>query len=299
MSLHEKLRLYLADKHATFSPEGISWSDADGAHLLLAIEGPLSAAHIIDGHVRAMVLGAKLHLVHEGPANPVAQRTAARFQAELLDAAAFPEPTPTSVDDRMPWVAPTSPTRPAAPEASPDGFVAAPAVLERDAMPWDSPFDRAPPAPAPPPSLSRAEPELVIAASEPAPEVAHAEDAMPWGGEPSPLPEIVPAEVDPLEMLAVPWIHELESGVEALPAGRATRIGAGFRPTQAPTWGLPWPRPVVPTDGLSIADPKIWRTPERLTAMREDLDRAGAPSFGAAKPEGSAWLKRVSEYGPL
>jgi hypothetical protein len=152
------------------------------------------------------------------------------------------------------------------------------------------------------------------ALEEPAPGVVHGEPDTPLPWDPTyEAPEVEPARVEPMELLALPWIGEMESA-EELPAGRETRHAAG-RPTMAPQamqdaealrrarlspdWGLPWPRPVVPADGLAKADPRIWNAPERIMAIRDDLDRAGVPSFGAVKPEGSAWLKRLSEFpGP-
>ncbi|HET6405422.1 MAG TPA: hypothetical protein VFH78_12315, partial [Candidatus Thermoplasmatota archaeon] len=157
-------------------------------------------------------------------------------------------------------------------------------------MPWDA-------APAEPAAVAApaAEPELILAASEPEPEVAHADPALPWDLSLS-APEPEPVHVEAAELAAMPWnLHQEQH--ELLPAGRRSRI-VHARPTaMAQDWGLPWPRPAVPTDGVAIADPRLWHAQERLGMVREDLDRIGAPSFGAVRPEGSAWLKRLNEFG--
>ena len=137
------------------------------------------------------------------------------------------------------------------------------------------------------PALAAPPPEPLLPAHEP-------DTPLPW--DPAlRSPEVEPAHVEPIELLAMPWAHEGEH-VEVLEAGRATRP-ATFRPTQAPDWGLPWPRPMAPMDGVAKVDPKLWQVPERIAAVREDLERAGATSLGAVRPEGSAWLKRITEFG--
>lgn len=145
--------------------------------------------------------------------------------------------------------------------------------------------------------LPAPEPELIEAASQPEPEVAHApplleEGTLPWDIALA-TPEPAPVELPEEEFESMPWnvVHH-----QLLPSGRQSRLPAP-RPTQAHDWGLPWPRPMAPTDGLAVADPRLWHAQERIGAIREDLDRIGAPSFGVAKPEGSAWLKRLHEFG--
>lgn len=118
---------------------------------------------------------------------------------------------------------------------------------------------------------------------------------LPWDRAPKP-PETGPTLTIPEdEFEAMPW-NVVDNVL--MPAGRHTRAGPAFRPSQTPDWGLPWPRPMAPMDGLSKADPALWGSQDRIRAIRDDLERAGAPSFGATKPEGSAWLKRLSEFGP-
>ncbi|HVM46241.1 MAG TPA: hypothetical protein VM582_09925, partial [Candidatus Thermoplasmatota archaeon] len=145
--------------------------------------------------------------------------------------------------------------------------------------------------------------------------------ALPPAPEPTPVvvapapalaaarPEPEPVHVEAAELAQMPW-NLRDDQHEMLPAGRTTRL-APARPTlvdnlapraprpgaMAHDWGLPWPRPVAQTGGLAIADPKVWHAQERIHSVREDLDRIGAPSFGAVKPEGSAWLKRLTEFG--
>lgn len=140
-----------------------------------------------------------------------------------------------------------------------------------------------------------ASPGVVVAHSDAEPALAHADPALPWDLSLSTL-EAEPVRVEAAELAAMPWNLHSEQH-ELLPAGR-TSSRVAVRPSQlAHEWGLPWPRPAVPTGGLAIADPKLWHDRERLAAVREDLDRVGAPSFGAVKPEGSAWLKRLHEFG--
>lgn len=116
--------------------------------------------------------------------------------------------------------------------------------------------------------------------------------ALPWDpATRAPEPEL--AHVEPIELLAMPWVHEMDPEPEVTTGGRSTRIDAP-RPTLTPDWGLPWPRPSAPMDGVALADPRIWRAQDRIRAVREDLEGRGAPSFGAVTPEGSAWLKRLS-----
>lgn len=140
-----------------------------------------------------------------------------------------------------------------------------------------------------------ASPVVVVAHSEAEPALAHADPALPWDLSLS-APEPEPVHVEAAELAAMPWNLHSEQH-ELLPAGRTSSLVAA-RPSQlAHEWGLPWPRPVVPTGGLAIADPKLWHDQERLAAVREDLNKVGAPSFGTVKPEGSAWLKRLHEFG--
>lgn len=117
---------------------------------------------------------------------------------------------------------------------------------------------------------------------------------MPWDLSLS-APEPEPVHVEAAELAAMPWNLNAEQH-ELLPAGRGARFVQPRPSAIAQDWGLPWPRPVVPTSGLSIQDPRVWHAQQRIEAVREDLDRIGAPSFGAAKPEGSTWLKRLSEF---
>ena len=151
---------------------------------------------------------------------------------------------------------------------------------------------------------------MIEAASRPEPEVAHWEGpALPWDPK-SPVAEPPALAIAEEEFESMPWnvVH-----TQLMPAGRQTRPG-GSRPTMAPQhsedaeavrriraapdWGLPWPRPGMPADGMAISDPRIWRSQERVQAVRDDLERVGAPSFGAVKPEGgSAWLKKLHEFG--
>lgn len=162
-------------------------------------------------------------------------------------------------------------------ERAPVVSVTPPAVETREETKAPEPRgERAPAGPAPLRSL-----------------VDEGSPALPWDPAmqaPEPAPVVVPED----EFEAMPW-NVVDNVL--LPAGRQTRA-AGHRPTlTSPDWGLPWPRPMAPMDGLAKVDPAIWKAPERIQAIRDDLERSGAPSFGVAKPEGSAWLKRLSEFG--
>lgn len=131
---------------------------------------------------------------------------------------------------------------------------------------------------------------------------------LPWEIPATAAPPAAPAtttvNVSAAELAALPWhAHApIEEHVEVMPGNARPRRFAD-RPTTRPpdagaTWGLPWPRPVVPTDGLSVADPRIWSAQERVHAVREELDaRLGAASFGAVKPDGSPWIKRIQTFG--
>lgn len=140
------------------------------------------------------------------------------------------------------------------------------------------------PALSPPPALPPT-PEMIVAHDEPAPEVAHSDDAMPWGSAPLVEAEVAHAPVEPIELLAFPWIANAEPSDEHhdLTHHERTRRGFAQRPTTAPSWDMPW-RPGQPsTEAIALNDPRIWRGPERMLAIRSDLDKIGAPSFGAVK----------------
>lgn len=269
MSLHDKLRLYLDGKGASWSTwngrDTAAWED-DAPCLLVAVAGPLTADALVDAHVRALASEARLVVVHEGAPTSVALRTAARFGITLLDAASLPEAAPA------PHAAPEAPSLP-----SPVAIPALPAHEE-------------PPALAAP--ILKPEAPILLPAQP--------DDAMPWDVTVT-TPEPQPVHVDAHELIAFPWVahpeEEHDDHLELLPAGRTTRRFAGERPTQTPgNWGLPWTRPGVTPEALALQDPRIWRSQERIQAVRSDLDKLGAPSFGAAKPvDGSAWLRKISE----
>lgn len=333
MRAHAAVQAYLADKNATWSDNLATWNE-DGAERLLAhVDGPLTADAIIDAHVRALARHATLTIAHSGEATPVARRTAARFGVALLDATSLPPPaaaaTSGEASPEVPVLLPAgghplllpAHAPPAAPpfelgEAIASAWTDALAAIERRdarvAVAVESTGEAAPVPPVVAPVLaptgvaspvgaeaagvaSPVEPALIEARSDPEPVVAHADPALPWDLSVS-APEPEPVHVEAMELAAMPWNLHSEQH-ELMPAGRAASF-APARPTQlAQDWGLPWPRPVVPTGGLAIADPKLWHNQERIESVREDLAKAGAPSFGAVKPEGSAWLKRITEFG--
>lgn len=323
MTVLDRLRLHLADKGATWRDEAsgtyAAWTGPEGACAVAVLPQPLTAASIVDAYV-ARPSGARLTLVHEGPLSPVALRSAARFGIALLDAATLPAlPAPGPVP-----VAPASeaalvfeaPPLLAAPE--PEPLLPLPEATPLLPAHEDAPLQVVVEGPAeeaaavevvvdaPVPALAAALPppaaEVVVTVAAPAPEPALViEGTLPW--DPAvPVAEPAPAiQVTAGELAALPW-HDhapIEEHVEVMVGSPRARRHVE-RPTVAgaPDWGLPWPRPVPPTDGLSIADPRIWHAQERMHAVRESLDLAGgASSFGAVKPEGSAWLKRVQGLG--
>lgn len=301
MSLQSKLQQHFAPKNASWGVDAASWTDAGGARVLYWSEGPLSASQVVDAHVRAQREGAKPTLAYSGATTEVARAAAARFGVTLFNAAALPEPAPVVPADEGVLVpimdaAPrhTAPI-PIAPligaqmvEPLLPAHVEAPLLVAHVepalALVVESPSAAAPaPTPPAPASLPDVDPRF------------------PWPVAPAREPSFslrVPAE----EFALMPWNspHALLLSASTAPTEdshdllvtQRKPIGIA-RPTQVPNWGLPWPRPVKPVDGLAIADPKLWGAQPRLTAVREDLDRVGGGSFGAVKPEGSNWLKRI------
>lgn len=303
MSLHEKLRHHLAGKDVSLADEDAlvvaSWQD-EGARMLVACPGALTADAVIDAHVRAQAARATLTLASEGAPTPVARRMAQRYGIALLDLAAVvvPEPAAPAPPVAEPVLALPAPEPTLAlpafePPVEAPILLAPPAEAAPLVAPTLSPAGAPTQAPADAPAHAPADPPVVVAASLPEPALAHGELRLPW--DPSvAIEEPTPMHVEPMELLAMPWAHEGEH-VEVIESGRTTRH-APERPTVNPGWGLPWPRPVPSMDGVAIADPRVWQAPERIMAVRQDLDRIGAPSFGVAKPEGSQWLKRLSEF---
>jgi hypothetical protein len=232
-------------------------------------------------------------LAHEGPATEVARAAAARFGVALLDASTLPEPLPEA-DVPVGGPADEGGAVPIVPEVEippalvaqmVEGLLPAPVdVGVAAASAANAAGAEAPQPPSLPPAL--------------APDV---DPRLPWPVGPTPEPPLalaVPAE----ELAAMPWnaphvlLQATPSPDEAhheLVLTERRPLGA-LRPTQLPDWGLPWPRPVAPTDGLALHDPKLWGNRERVQAVRDGIDRAtGGASFGAVKPDGSAWLKRL------
>lgn len=262
--------------------------------LVVGIDGAVTGDAVVDAHLRALDAGRTLTIVHTGAPTAVALRMAARFHATLVDAATIVAPAPVLAlpphVEPLPLLALDAPAPPAGP----------PAILAPEPFAFPAPEPAALPTPEPLVAPPAQEPSLIVAASEPEPEVAHAPEApalleegrLPWEIVAA-APESVTLQIPEDEFESMPWnvVHH-----QVIASGRTNRLAAP-RPTTVADWGLPWPRPVAPSDGLAVADPKLWHARERLGAIREDLDRAGAPSFGVAKPEGSAWLKRLHEFG--
>lgn len=396
MTFQDKLRHHLAEKDVTWTFDGsravASWNEA-GPRLLVGVPGTLAAASVLDAYVEAQAQQARVTVVHEGPATPVALRAATRFGVTLLDATHWPVPAPSIVepepaaeapidsapvaplpevvpDVAAPALAETLPEMPFVLEAVADAPsfaepalllaaheallllpahveeaadllapVAEPAAVEGElaiealaaVLPVEAPaFEAEPLAVAEEvlPVEAEAEVELAEAVFEPvvaepqpesepapvvdyieapsyaAPELAHASlDAeMPWAVAATQPEPVAVLSIAHEELAALPWhvpaaAEGEEDHVELLPGNPRQRRFVDHPTAAASGWGLPWPRPVAPADGLAIADPRIWKTADRLHAVREDLDKVGAPSFGAAPSEGSQWLKRISQFG--
>lgn len=255
MSLHAKLQLYLDGKAVSWTNEGArelaAWSEPDGARLLVAVPGALTADALVDAHLRALPTQARLTVVHEGAPTAVAQRTAARFGITLLDAGTLPAPAPVL----------------ALPPPEPEPLL--PAHVADDIMPWAAPAPSLAPMAPPAPML--------------VPEPVLADDPMPWGA-PVELLEPAPTHVEPIELLAMPWhTHPHVPHDEHLEITSSPRTQRRFadRPTQLPAWSLPGQKPG--TAPLAIHDPRIWRNEERLHLVHQRLEQTGAPSFGAIK----------------
>lgn len=266
MSAQDKLRLHLADKTVTWRedvPDAVAAQTADA--VFVAFAGPVTAATVIDAY--NVGRGRAITLVHDGPVGDVARRSAARFGVSLLDAASLPEPAP-------------------APVALPDAPVALVEVV--------------------PPALPAPAPEILLPAHvEPVAAEPLAVPALPWDASVPPADPFqtaeVTLEVTPHDLLAMPWAFHDEH-VEVMEAGRAPKLTV--RPTtdlhpEARNWGLPWPRPVVPADGLAIADPRIWNNQGRLDALHAQYDAVATKlSAPAPGPDAAAWLKRLQLDGP-
>lgn len=253
---------------------------------VVGIDGALTGDAVVDAHLRALEAGKKLLIVHVGAPTSVAVRMAARLHATLVSADSIMVPHLEAL------VAHETPL--ALPAHIEEALALADVAAELPAI-----------------TLHEVMPESVVPVSDPVaevvlPEVASAPEApallevghLPWGTE-SVAADMASVTVEEDEFEAMPWnvVHH-----QLLPSGRESRIHTA-RPSTVPDWGLPWPRPAAPTDGLAIADPRLWNAKERMGAIREDLDRKGAPSFGVVKPEatgsGSAWLKRLNDSGSL
>lgn len=273
MTTEDRLRLHLAGKQVTWRTEAtatVATWDEDGAPCALAcLPQPLTAASVLDAYLS--LRPARLTLVCEGDPSPVARRSAARFGVTLLDAASLPELPPAAAPPVAP---PPAPVPAPTPLPAPEPLVATPEV--------------APPAAVLPPA--------------PVPVLVEDGPALPWDPSVPPVEPSITIEVTAGELLALPWHQNasVEETVEIVATPRKPR--GGMRPTMmvpdGGSWGLPWPRPVASTEALSRADPRIWSSQERVHAMREELDASvGAASFGAVKPEGSPWLRRM-QTGP-
>lgn len=217
---------------------------------------------------------------------------------EVVEPAAAPEATPAPPVEAEVYgiaVEPAAPVEVAEPvevvaEAAPVAEASAAEPIEAPTVP-ETPVEVTP-EPVPAPS------EVTIPLLEPG-------FRLPWETTaPAAEAGTVSVQVSAAELASLPWhAHApIEEHVEVM-AGNPRPRRHATRPTLAGapeggTWGLPWPRPVAPTDGLSVADPRIWSAQERVHAMRDELDaRVGAASFGAVRPDGSPWIKRIQTFG--
>lgn len=295
----------------------------DPPRVRLTHKGPLDATQLLALYV-PMEGTPALTIVHDGPVTHAARKWAKRLEIELEDA-------PEAEDDGVPVVqlqpdgppAPPPPPEPAllpAPTALPAlpehvelTVPAEPSVGSAPTVPEVPKVPHVPTEPAEPPvPAAPAEPAAPVEPPErPVPAAPHVQTdpPLPWDVSVPPA-DPAPAHVGVAELLAFPW-----NTVESLAAQAAeeddhhevlegsSRFPTEHHPTsllpQAPNWGLPWPRPVAPAGAVAKVDPALWHEPERLAAMREELEAKGAPSFGAVKPaEGaSGWLKKLSDSG--
>ncbi len=280
MSVQDKLRLHLADKTVTWRedvPHALAAQTPEG--LFLSFGGAVTASTVIDAYNAGR--GSRITLLHEGPVGDVARRSAARFGVTLLDAATLPEPAPTTLAETL---AP----RAALPAPAPEPLL--PAHVE--------------PAPVVTPGVAPVAPPVVTPVADPP-----ALPPLPWDASVPPADPFstaqVTLEVTPHEILAMPWTLHPDTPVEE--HLEITETKRGPRGTLRPTtdlhpdskhWGLPWPRPRTPADGLAIADPKIWSNPQRLESLHASFDARAAKLAGPGPaPEGGSWLKRLQFDG--
>jgi hypothetical protein len=333
--LQDKLHHLLADKTPTWSSDGLRATTGDA--LWLTHAGPLDATTLLDLyvplaetiHVTLLHEGpltvAALKWAKRLEIALVDAATVAVPDAPPVPGVPTVPAVPTVPDVPAVREVPKVPTVPTVPSAPP--VLTVPAVPSVPAVP-DAPAVL--PDPVGPPALPAPEalPLLaahvatvdgtapgvgfVVAPSAQAPRSARAvvtEPALPWDVDVL-VAEPVAAHVAVGELLAFPWnsVESLASRAaeedehHEVMAGSPRRVPLLDHPTsfiapQGPNWGLPWPRPVAQADMVARADPSVWHGPERLAAMREDLEKAGAPSFGAAKPDGSAWLRKITDAG--
>jgi hypothetical protein len=238
MSVQDKLRLHVAAKNVTWRtdvPGALAAAQwtDDAPHLLLAFDGPVSASRIVDAYNAGR--GSHVTLVHEGPIGDVARRSAARFGITLLDLATL-----------LP------------------AHAVAPSLPAHEAQLALAPHVEAPIPPALPEPEPLVVPQLPWDLASPSPD--------PFDAAPTPM-------VTPHEMLAMPWTAyaDEDEHMEITQTVRGVR-GTTVRPStdlhpDARHWGLPWPRPVSPADGLAIADPRIWNNKGRLDVLHADFDR--------------------------
>ncbi|MFA5861112.1 MAG: hypothetical protein WDA16_05405 [Candidatus Thermoplasmatota archaeon] len=306
MSLQSKLQQHLATKNASWRADAATWVEAGDERVLYWTDGPLTASHVVDAHLRTLHDHAKPTLAYSGTTTEVARAAAARFGIALFNAAALPEPTPTTMDEGIVVPIADAPHH-AAPIDMPPALAAQmveallpahepePMLIAHD-VGFEPARTTAPAAaPARVPALAP-----TAARAETTPHAPDIDPRFPWPVAPAREPSFtlrVPAE----EFALMPWnLPRVLLQAAPIPGEDhhdlvvTDRKPSGItRPTQVPNWGLPWPRPVNPADGLAIADPKLWGAQSRLLAVREEFDRAGGSSFGAVKPEGSNWLKRL------
>lgn len=287
MSLQQKLARYQSEKPG----------------FAVAIEGPLTAARLVDVHADALRAGTPVTVLHEGAPTEVALRMAARFGIALVDAASLPDLPAEAAPASIPQVAPV-------PVAAP---VLAQSRVRPVALKWPIPAPIAPPAapalpaPAPEPLLPahieaaapapRAEITIPVVVTPPPAPPEPLCAGLPWDPSTPSESSRVTIEVTAFELAALPWhAHApIEEHTEIIESPVARRRAPIDHPTtdlhpHGASWGLPWPRPVPPMDAISKADPAVWNMPTRIQAVRDDLEsRISTP---APKLDAN-WLKRL------
>lgn len=324
MSLALTLRRRFGDEPIDWQAEGpvLGVWQGGARRILTAHEGPLTAAAIVDARLLGHAEGARVVLAHEGTPTEVARRCAERFGVSLvrLDAPKA-APAPAEAATRRARLQPPAPIAGllvAHMQASPATAVprvaaatARPPAAQDFPVPTQGWLDLVlPPMTTPAPAQAEDFPippagwldvALPFPPTPEAPPAAETVPFLPWDPQ-TVAPEAPIVHVTPEELARLPW-HDAPPSPEDTATPHLQPLPAPLAPSwqairRTPMdWGLPWPRPGggITPEALSRSEPHVWGQSERMAKMREALERQGAPSFGAARPEGSAWLSKLRD----